>query len=134
VLVFCDLDGFKTVNDVYGHEVGDRVLRIIAQRMSRAIRAEDTIIRYGGDEFVVVAPSASPDYGPVLEDRLRTSIAQPIQIDKHVVSVSASFGTADITASTGDVGELIRQADLAMYEAKPSSRRLPPQSLHHARD
>jgi diguanylate cyclase (GGDEF)-like protein/PAS domain S-box-containing protein len=121
VLVFCDLDGFKSVNDIFGHKVGDRVLQIIAQRMSRAIRAEDTIIRYGGDEFVVVAPSTSPDDGSVLEDRLRGSIGQPIQVDDHAISVSASFGSAAITANSRDVDDLIRRADFAMYQAKPTA-------------
>jgi diguanylate cyclase (GGDEF)-like protein/PAS domain S-box-containing protein len=123
VLVFCDIDGFKSVNDIYGHEVGDRVLQILAQRMSRAIRAEDTIIRYGGDEFVVVAPSTPSNYGPILEDRLRTSIAHPIQVDDRIVSVNASFGTAEITATTSDVGDLVRRADFAMYQAKSTARR-----------
>jgi diguanylate cyclase (GGDEF)-like protein/PAS domain S-box-containing protein len=117
ILLFCDLDGFKKINDAYGHTVGDRVLQVIAQRLNRTVRTEDTVIRYGGDEFIVIAPSTSQGNARVLAERLQEAIAKPMRVDDVIVGVSISIGQAEITATT-QVEDMFREADAAMYRAK----------------
>lgn len=121
MLLFCDLDGFKKINDAYGHTVGDRVLQVIAQRLARTVRTDDTVIRYGGDEFIVIAPSTSQRNARTLADRLQEAIAKPIHIDDLMVGVSVSIGQAEITATT-QVEDMFREADAAMYRAKLVNR------------
>lgn len=118
---FIDLDGFKEVNDVYGHPAGDFLLEEIALRFSQAIRKEDTIARIGGDEFVAVfveldSPSALI---PVLK-RLLEDAGRPVVYEGYELSVSASIGVATYDGQTAGMSAdlLIRQADQAMYHAK----------------
>ncbi|KYN90266.1 diguanylate cyclase [Vibrio cidicii] len=119
-LLFIDLDGFKDVNDQYGHSAGDEVLCIMAQRMKTITREEDTLARFGGDEFIVILSDIDDKHRTTqIVARLLSSIAKPLHVSEYEMSLSASIGISlypenrDISADT-----LIQQADQAMYQAK----------------
>ncbi|WP_372965389.1 EAL domain-containing protein [Marinobacter sp.] len=123
-VVYLDLDGFKAVNDTYGHDAGDHVLVTVAQRMKRSIRKEDTLARLGGDEFVAILIDMSPDgnYEQSLK-KLLSAASQPVLLNNNLAQVSASLGVTfypqqDITVSD----QLLRQADQAMYLAKVAGK------------
>lgn len=120
---YLDLDGFKPVNDSFGHEIGDQALVEIARRIKHTIRAEDTVARLGGDEFVVllVGMQVSDEYENSL-NRLLRSIEQPIEIKGKSIHLSASIGVALCPGNDLDVDTLLRQADQAMYVAKQSGK------------
>ncbi|ADB29429.1 diguanylate cyclase with PAS/PAC and GAF sensors [Kribbella flavida DSM 17836] len=121
VLLFCDLNHFKQVNDKYGHEAGDLALREIGTRLQAAVRQGDTVARLGGDEFAVLAEEIDGTDLTALVRRIEDSINRPLTgID---VPVTASLGTAVVSPYTADLEELLRTADHAMYEAKQHSRR-----------
>lgn len=119
-VVYLDLDGFKSVNDTYGHSAGDQVLITVARRMRKALRKEDTLSRLGGDEFVAVLMDMSPDTDYELHlKRLLNAASEPVLLKENAIRLSASLGVSfypqpEITG--GD--QLIRQADQAMYQAK----------------
>jgi diguanylate cyclase (GGDEF)-like protein/PAS domain S-box-containing protein len=119
-VVFLDLDGFKTVNDSHGHEVGDQVLITLAQRMKQVLRDGDSLARLGGDEFVAVLIDVKDMASslPILT-RLLTAVAQPVQLGEITVQLSASLGVT-LYPQEQDIGadQLLRQADQAMYQAK----------------
>jgi diguanylate cyclase (GGDEF)-like protein/PAS domain S-box-containing protein len=120
-VLFCDVDGFKSVNDEYGHRTGDDLLRIIAQRLSSVVRPEDTVARIGGDEFVVLLDSAtSIDDIASVAARMRAVVAEPIAAGPARFDVSMSIGIA--VALIGDESitpeALLHDADEAMYKAK----------------
>ena len=120
-ILFVDLDKFKPVNDQYGHEVGDGLLRLAAGRLLAAVRGEDFIARIGGDEFIVmVYPLMKAKYLSVLSQRLLEVLQEPFLIDGIELSISASIGVAHSTAEEADAKELFRQADKAMYLVKKS--------------
>ncbi|MFT6413796.1 MAG: diguanylate cyclase (GGDEF)-like protein/PAS domain S-box-containing protein [Glaciecola sp.] len=118
-VAFMDLDGFKTVNDNYGHNVGDELLIAVSQRMKEALREGDTLARIGGDEFIAVMVDLekTEDTVPVLE-RLIKSAAAPVILGNAVLQVSASIGVAFYPLDGIDSDQLIRRADQAMYSAK----------------
>ena len=118
--VFClDLDGFKDVNDQYGHAAGDTVLVVVADRLRRCIRDIDFLFRVGGDEFVILLPSISPDAAAAVADRIIERIAKPFDVgDDVTLRIGISVGSASATADGGTADELLRSADRAMYEAK----------------
>jgi diguanylate cyclase (GGDEF)-like protein/PAS domain S-box-containing protein len=118
-VLFCDLDNFKAVNDAHGHAFGDRVLAVIGQRMLHVIRDTDSVIRVGGDEFIVVADHVSPARADLLTTRLRTAIQAPIAIGDRTVHVSVSVGVASVPVQGGDPDSVLRAADRAMYADKP---------------
>jgi diguanylate cyclase (GGDEF)-like protein/PAS domain S-box-containing protein len=122
-VAFLDLDGFKTVNDIHGHDVGDELLTIIAKRMEDALRQGDTLARLGGDEFVVVLVDLeqAQDYVPVLERMLQTAIT-PIMVGNALLQVSASIGATIYPQDDADAEQLIRHADQAMYLAKQAGK------------
>jgi diguanylate cyclase (GGDEF)-like protein/PAS domain S-box-containing protein len=120
-VLFIDLDHFKVVNDSYGHDVGDQVLREIGIRLATAVRDTDTVVRLGGDEFVVVREHLS-DFGQ-LEDLAETidrSLAAPYLINSRTLEISASIGSAGGAELTA--GQLLSRADESMYRAKRGRR------------
>lgn len=119
--LFIDLDGFKSVNDNYGHAVGDEVLRTVAERIRLTIRPSDTAARIGGDEFVVFLDSASSDVAPELvAERILEVLREPYRIEGGPHSVTASAGLA--TGFRANAERLLRDADVALYEAKAAGR------------
>jgi diguanylate cyclase (GGDEF)-like protein/PAS domain S-box-containing protein len=122
-VIFCDLDGFKTVNDSLGHDTGDQVLQTTAQRLVRVVRPADTVARMGGDEFVVLVDGATVDEATALAHRLLLALKDPMTIDGTALVMTASLGLA--SADPGgriSADELLRAADTAMYEAKGAGR------------
>jgi diguanylate cyclase (GGDEF)-like protein/PAS domain S-box-containing protein len=117
-VLFCDLDNFKAVNDAHGHAFGDQVLARIGQRMLEVVRDTDSVIRVGGDEFLVVADEVGADDASTLTDRLRTVVQSPITIGDRTVSVSVSVGIATVPVGGGDPDGIMREADRAMYADK----------------
>ncbi|PIW57398.1 MAG: GGDEF domain-containing protein, partial [Piscirickettsiaceae bacterium CG12_big_fil_rev_8_21_14_0_65_44_934] len=119
-VVYLDLDGFKEINDEYGHDVGDRLLTTIAQRMQHALRDGDTLARLGGDEFVAVLVDVqSPQASEMIFNRLLAAAYKPVMEGEHILRVSASLGaTYYPQAEDIDADQLLRQADQAMYQAK----------------
>lgn len=120
---FLDLDGFKAVNDNYGHDYGDELLVGLSKRMRMALRDGDTLARIGGDEFVALVADIDVDsaYEMVL-DRLLTAASKPIQVKDATLQVSASIGVALYPRDGEDPDTLIRHADQAMYVAKTSGK------------
>jgi diguanylate cyclase (GGDEF)-like protein len=123
-LLFCDLDGFKQVNDEHGHHAGDELLRIVAERLSEAARASDLVGRFAGDEFVVLCPDlAGAETIDVVAGRLGDAVAQPATVGEEVAAhPHLSIGTA-IARETDTVGDLLRRADQSMYRAKRAAKR-----------
>ncbi len=119
-VVYIDLDGFKEINDTYGHEVGDKLLIAIGTRIQNHLREGDTISRLGGDEFVAVLSDLESSYAAVpLLDRLLQASSQPIMHGELILQVSASLGVTYYPQSEEIApDQLIRQADQAMYQAK----------------
>ena len=118
-VMFLDLDGFKAINDEHGHEFGDQVLKLIAERVKDEIRETDTVARIGGDEFVIILSSLpTRDISERIAESLIRQIAQPIEIDKLEVGVSASIGIAFYPEHGTTAQQLIRSADEAMYRVK----------------
>ncbi len=118
-LGYLDLDGFKPINDQYGHAVGDEVLRVISDRLRAALRGSDFVGRHGGDEFMLLLDMVgSQDTLEAMADRLLSSIAQPIKSSAGVVGVTGSLGFAMFPLDAWEISDLIKAADSAMYTAK----------------
>ncbi len=119
-VLFCDLDGFKAVNDTMGHDAGDELLRAFAERLRATVRADDVVARLGGDEFVVVCGDLDrPSEALTVADKIRRASSEPLSIGAGEVRITPSIGVA--TASRrrpADPGTLIVEADRAMYRAK----------------
>ena len=121
-LLFIDLDRFKRVNDTLGHQAGDRLLVATAHRLREAVRADDTVARTGGDEFLVLTVEAEViDDVLGLAERVALALAEPFEIDGHRLHVTASIGVG-VTSAASDPETLVRDADLAMYRAKQDGR------------
>ncbi|MFD9119976.1 diguanylate cyclase CdgB [Streptomyces bottropensis] len=121
-VLFCDLDGFKSINDRFGHNSGDAVLIEVARRLSRGVRDGDTVARLGGDEFVVLADGLGRADAQDLAVRLRNEIIQPIRVDGRAMRVGASFGIGWAHCGmTAD--EVLKSADERMYVEKRSRPR-----------
>ncbi len=122
-LFLLDLDGFKAVNDGFGHHVGDQVLVEMARRLRRSCRPDDLLARLGGDEFAVWCPGLDDDRAAEqLAVRLLGAIREPVRVGGHVASLSASIGIVFTAGGLHEVSELLSKADAAMYRAKSSGR------------
>jgi diguanylate cyclase (GGDEF)-like protein len=123
-VLFCDLDRFKPINDTHGHEVGDVVLQIVADRLSKSLRAEDIVIRLGGDEFVIFLQNIknATDTAASITRHILSLINQPYQIGELSLSVSTSVGISIFPNDGQDIDTLISHADMAMYQAKQVGR------------
>lgn len=120
-VLFLDLDGFKTVNDLYGHRVGDAVLRAVAARLLSAMRPGDTVARLGGDEFVVIALEIDgPDHAATIAERLIENVAAVHSLDGTQYELHASIGVALVKDLQEPLDQIIAAADAAMYRAKRS--------------
>jgi diguanylate cyclase (GGDEF)-like protein/PAS domain S-box-containing protein len=122
-VLFLDLDGFKLVNDGFGHDTGDRLLAHVARRLREALRLGDTVARLGGDEFVVLCEHPESKQRMLeLSQRLIGVASEPFLIDDEPITVGASIGIAFGSSGESAIGELIREADIALYQAKHDGR------------
>ncbi|SEJ15753.1 putative bifunctional diguanylate cyclase/phosphodiesterase [Paraburkholderia diazotrophica] len=122
-VLFVDLDGFKKVNDIAGHEAGDALLRSVAERLSACVRSEDTLARVGGDEFVIVTGDyADASFLTALAQRVLDTIAQPFAVGANEYYLGASIGISLFPDDGHDAPTLMRNADSAMYDAKQRGR------------
>jgi len=124
-VLITDIDRFKQVNDTYGHDAGDDVLREFARRIRSTVRGADLACRYGGEEFVVVMPDTSPEVAAAVAERLRSVVETVPFLLKSTgqeLDVTASFGISSRISSILNPGQLMKQADLALYEAKTGGR------------
>ncbi|MEP0924020.1 CHASE2 domain-containing protein [Leptolyngbya sp. ST-U4] len=118
-VLFLDLDGFKQINDTYGHHIGDLLLRTVAQRLLGCLRSSDTVARLGGDEFVVVLPGI-PSISDVIcvADKILLTLSQKIVLQGELLSISTSVGISLYPIDSITPSDLLKQADAAMYRAK----------------
>ena len=127
-VMFIDLDNFKTLNDTQGHDVGDLLLKEVAQRLSRNVREGDTVARLGGDEFVVALESLSSlaqeaaAQSEMIAEKIRNELSQPYQLNGFEHSSSPSIGVSLFRGHQSSLDEVLKQADLAMYQAKSTGR------------
>jgi diguanylate cyclase (GGDEF)-like protein len=120
-----DIDHFKSVNDNFGHTVGDHVIEAVASLLNSNFRKTDLVCRYGGEEFCVVMPGAGLGQAVEAAEQARAAIAKTVGRrlkTKTPIEVTSSFGVSALTQGAKDVGELINQADKALYLAKNSGR------------
>jgi diguanylate cyclase (GGDEF)-like protein len=122
-VILVDLDGFKEINDTYGHATGDELLRTAAERLNANVRANDTVSRLGGDEFVVLLPRLVDDQiADTVAHRILRDLSQPLVIGDAVLTIPASAGIALTRGSGTAVDEVMREADLALYQAKAEGK------------
>jgi diguanylate cyclase (GGDEF)-like protein len=121
-LMFLDLDGFKAVNDAYGHSAGDQLLIEVANRIAPKVRVQDMISRVGGDEFVFLGDVGEPTDAAALAEKLLILIREPFEIDGRELSMSVSIGIAMYPGNGANQHELLTNADAAMYHAKSLGR------------
>jgi diguanylate cyclase (GGDEF)-like protein len=122
-VLFIDLDNFKLVNDSLGHEAGDRLLQQVAQRLRAATRAEDTLARFGGDEFVVLLEETTDaNEARAAADRLAEALRSPMEVEGRLMVVEASLGIAVSGPGRERPADLLRDADLALYRAKTAGK------------
>ncbi len=122
-LLFIDLDRFKQINDSLGHELGDKVLKVITLRLKDTIRKEDTLARLGGDEFTIIMEElAMAQDSSLLAQKILEALAQPVHIDGHTLYVSSSIGISLFPQDGRNAHNLLKYADTAMYKAKDEGR------------
>ena len=117
-VIYVDLDNFKPINDTYGHEAGDAVLKAAGERLLASLRPSDTAARLGGDEFAVLLVDIPEEHIGVVADRIVGNLTQPLEFDGRELEVGASLGVASAVSGTLDADSLVRNADVAMYVAK----------------
>ena len=122
-LCFIDLDGFKSINDTYGHHIGDQVLKEVAVRLKDSLRASDTVARIGGDEFVLLLIDGEEHGFQMLMDKIKKSVDEPMRLRSgNLLKVGLSAGATTYPADPSSPGDLIKHADSAMYQAKKSKK------------
>ncbi|NHZ89564.1 diguanylate cyclase [Massilia sp. CCM 8733] len=122
-ILFIDLDGFKAVNDTFGHAVGDQLLKTVSIRITDAVRESDFCARLGGDEFAIALLESDLEQGAAFAQRLIEIVSEPYPIDGITATVSASVGVAAFPASATSTDTLLKKADQAMYHAKVLGKR-----------
>jgi diguanylate cyclase len=118
IMYLIDLDGFKAVNDTHGHPVGDRVLRVLSERLLDIQRQGEMICRLGGDEFAVLIEGTVDTQVSPLAERILTSVKQPIEINNNQLNIGCSIGISIYPELASNSDELFSQADIAMYAIK----------------
>lgn len=121
-IMFIDLDGFKDVNDTFGHDIGDVLLKEVATRLNKSVREEDLISRLGGDEFIMVFEETSKDEIAVIADRVLQNISASYNLSENTVSVTPSIGISSYPEDGLEIESLIKNADKAMYFAKSNGK------------
>ena len=122
-LLFLDLDGFKQINDTLGHGAGDALLQMVAQRLLATVRAEDTVARQGGDEFMVALWHVSDaEYAAAVALKVIEAVAQPYAIEGQPVNITVSAGVAIYPVHGEDADTLMKNADVALYQAKHAGK------------
>ena len=134
-IMFIDLDGFKGVNDTYGHLVGDMVLKMVAQRLLKIVRKADTVGRIGGDEFLIIQTEVNNNADAALvADKILHQMAEPFKLDGNTIRIGGSIGIAMYPTHGDNLQALIKKADNAMYETKVMGKQnytfFQPQVLH----
>jgi diguanylate cyclase (GGDEF)-like protein len=122
-VVMLDLDHFKAVNDTYGHQAGDEVLRELSRRLIATLREHDTFGRYGGEEFLVLTPDCEYEGTMIIAERIRRCLSDvPFKIGENALHITASFGVTCCSDPTEDFDTTLQRADEALYKAKDSGR------------
>lgn len=122
-LMMLDLDHFKNINDSYGHQIGDELLKLVAQRLQRELRIYSQLGRYGGEEFIVLLPDVTLEELNGIADRvLRLVSTEPFVIKSHEISITLSIGLAVASKSDRNIDEVIKRADDHLYRAKDAGR------------
>ena len=122
-LMFVDLDRFKSVNDTFGHRIGDELLKTVAQRLTNCIRKEDTVARVGGDEFVVLLSElAKREDAALIGSKFLQQLSRPFSVERHELEISCSIGISVFPDDGKTLLELMNNADVAMYHAKKAGR------------
>jgi len=122
-VLFCDLDNFKEVNDILGHAAGDQLLIEVARRLEEASRQDETVARFGGDEFIIIASSLQTESDAnAFADRIREVVSAPFQIGETDVTIGISIGITVVDPGMGDAAAVLLAADEAMYREKSPSR------------
>ncbi len=122
-LLMCDLDFFKETNDVYGHDVGDMVLKEAADKIKRSVRTSDLVIRYGGEEFLVLLIDTHPEDSPEVAEKIRHAVEEAkVKITGGFIQKTISIGISEFPSDTHNFWEAIKYADVALYKAKERGR------------
>ena len=122
-MIMLDIDFFKHVNDLYGHAIGDQVLRILSDELHRNLRAIDILCRYGGEEFAILLPETTLQSAREVAERLRIAVAKlQFNITHADIKITVSQGLSTMPGETADLETLLGQADNALYSAKSSGR------------
>ena len=124
-VVMCDIDHFKAVNDTHGHDVGDEVIKEVANRIAKSIRNIDCVCRFGGEEFVIIMPDTALALAEVVSERIRQEIEKhPVVAasGSNIVPITMSMGVANLVDVSDSPQTLLKRADLALYEAKQNGR------------
>jgi len=134
-----DIDLFKSINDTFGHVVGDRIIQEVGSLLIASLRAADIIGRYGGDEFLVGMPGCDLDHGVAIAQKIRDSIEKRCGVGVSGLRVTVSIGVATFEARSDDIAEILNEADKALYAAKSAGRNrvlgaTPPSNSHKVTD
>jgi len=122
-VLFLDLDGFKTINDAYGHDAGDYLLKVYSQRLLSSIRAMDSVVRFGGDEFIILLTDLQDkEEALVSANRILETLAQSLCWNNHKIQITASIGIACYPEHGNSESQLIQKADKAMYQVKSKNK------------
>jgi len=122
IAAYIDIDRFKDINDTLGHETGDKLIKAVSKRLAARLRANDFLARFGGDEFAIFCVSSDADADTRLAARIASAFAEPFAIDGQTIRVTASVGIAKAPEHGRNADELMRHADIALYEAKNEGR------------